>query len=116
MGFRRLTPEEDAILRAEYPNGSSADLACKLSMTTDQLSGFAASRGIKKTPEYMAAKRAATMIAVEEKEKSAARRREEETRRDITAIRIQTNPAGNARRTAHGTAYTNGNVTLHVML
>jgi hypothetical protein len=112
-----LTPAEDAMLRLLYPDTSTADLAAEMGLTADQISNYAKTRRLRKSAAYKAAQKAKTIARL------TATRREAYQRKiamllqaNTVALRIQASPPGTARRTAHGAAYTDGHITVHVML
>lgn len=113
---RFLTTAEEALLRLRYPDTSTDDLAAEMGLTEDQISNYAKSRKLYKSAAYKEAQKARTIARIAYDRNAASQRRMEMTAKDTaTAMRIQAAPQGEARRTAHGTAYQAGNVTLHVM-
>ena len=113
---RFLTKAEDALLRLRYPNTSTKVLAAEMGLTTDQVSNYAKGRKLYKSDTYKEAEKAKTMARLSAYKRAAAQRRLAMSAKDTAiAMRIQATPAGESRKTAHGTAYSNGVVTVHVM-
>ncbi len=113
---RFLTPAEDAMIRAHYPNTSTSELAALMGITTDQVSNYAKSRKLRKSDKYLEDQKQKTVARLTIDKRAAEQRRlslSDEQR--IIAMRIQATPAGAARRTGHGTAYQSGHITTHVM-
>ncbi len=113
---RFLTTAEEALLRLRYPDTSTDDLAAEMGVTAIQISNYAKARRLYKSPAFKDAQKDRTIARLASDRHAANQRRMEMTAKDkATAMLIQAAPQGEARRTAHGTAYQAGNVTLHVM-
>ena len=113
---RYLTPGEDAVLRAHYPNTKSAELAALMGMTVNQVNNYAKSRKLRKSAKYMAEQKHEMAVARAAKSVAAAKRRRELTdQMRMVAMRIESTPVSSKRSTAHGTAYQSGHITTHVM-
>ena len=111
-----LSAEEDALLRLRYPNTCAAELAAEMGLTTQQVNNYAKARKLHKSAEYNEAAKARTMARLIEDRRAAEQRRLAMPAKDTaTALRIQATPPGEARQTAHGTAYQSGHITVHVM-
>lgn len=113
---RYLTADENALLRARYPDTSSAELAALMGMTVNQVNNYAKSRKLRKSAKYMAGQRHEMAVARAAKSVAAAKRRMElADQMRMAAMRINSAPPGSKRHTAHGTAYQSGHITTHVM-
>lgn len=113
---RFLTTAEEALLRLRYPDTSTDDLAAEMGVTAIQISNYAKARRLYKSPAFKEAQKARTIARLASDRHAADQRRTEMMAKDTdTAMRIKAAPQGEARRTAHGTAYRDGVVTLHVM-
>lgn len=113
---RFLTPEEEALLRLRYPDTSTDDLAAEMGVTAIQISNYAKARRLYKSPAFKEAQKDRTIARLASDKHAAAQRRlQMEAKDKATAMLIQAAPQGEARRTAHGTAYRDGFVTVHVM-
>lgn len=111
---RFLSVQEEKILRCLYPNHSNASVAQQMGLKTHQVANYAKVRKLRKSPEYAEAEKARKIARL-----GGTKHAEEAmTSADHvipSIVRLQAKPAGEPRRTAHGTAYTINNVTTHVM-
>ena len=113
---RFLSILEETMLRDLYPVHSTASVAQQMGLTAQQVANYAKSRKLNKSAEYVEEEKARTMARLTAAKNDAERRRLALSDSEKTAlIRLQAKPHGTAKRTAHGTDYTSGNVTTHVM-
>lgn len=104
------------MLREKYPKCSTASVAEQMGLTTQQVSNYAKTRKLKKSDEYKLAEKNRIidrLMAAKQRAEQCILSMSEAEKASI--IRLQTKPCGTQKRTAHGTAYTIGNVTTHVM-
>jgi len=113
---RFLSALEEKMLRDLYPCYSTASVAQQMGLTAQQVANYAKYRKLNKSAEYVEAEKARTMARLAAAKQDAERRRLVlSDAKKAELIRMTAKPHGTAKRTAHGTAYTSGNITTHVM-